>query len=147
MESRGRPSVRLVVVSDASGSVLVETAEVVPADVAPLPEQIMDATEVVRSRLRGLEVERVLVRQADRSPVARSADGPRIRLLMEGSLLGAARSVVADTTICDGKEAGRLFGSDKATLDAAGRGLATACGLDEGVYYEAAAAALAALAI
>src|SRR5688572_24609242 len=110
MAAKNRPSVRLVVVSNVP-VVGIETAEEFPSVRDDLPEQLHDAAESIRSRLLGLAVDRVVVCRADHSPVPSAAEGPRRRLLMEGAITSAARSVVVDTRLGTGKDAGLWFGS------------------------------------
>ena len=140
--SRGRPAIRLVVVDDATGLPEIELAEDYPSNGVNLAVQLHDAAEAVRSRLGVLGVDRVVVRRADRPPVASNADGPRYRLLMEGAATSAARSVVVDTRIGTGADTGGWFGSNKATLDTAAQQLVDRHQL-HARYREATAAALA----
>src|SRR5947209_2123438 len=144
--SSGRPAARLVVASDASGQPAIETVADFPSDDVELPVQLHDAAEALRSRLDGLAVDRVVIRRADRPPHASNAEGPRLRLLMEGALTSAARSIVVDTRIGTGKDAGAWYGSNKAGVDQAAGKLVGAHGL-KGRYVEATSAALAALAL
>jgi hypothetical protein len=108
--------------------------------------QLHDAAEALKSRLQGLVVDRVVVRRADRPPRASNAEGPRIRLLMEGALCSAGRSIVVDTLIGTGKDTGAWFGSTKAGLDAAADQIIGAHALPSR-YREATSAALAGLAL
>lgn len=144
--SRGRPAVRLVVVDDSGGHPVIEVAEDYPSNAADVAVQLHDAGEAVRSRLNAQRVERVVVRRADKPPVASNADGPRLRLLMEGAVTGAARSVIVDTRLGTGAETGRWHGSSKATVDAEAAQVLATHGLHQR-YLEATAAALAALAL
>ncbi len=144
--SSGRPAGRLVVASDAGGSVDIELVADFPGDAADLPVQLHDAAEALRSRLEGLAVERVVVRRADRPPRATNAEGPKLRLMLEGALTSAARSVVVDTRIGTGKEAGAWFGSNKAGVEDEADRLLQAASLHNR-YREAATAALAGLVL
>lgn len=146
MLSPGRPSIRLVVVTETP-AIAVETSEVFSSDHADLAEQLHDTAEAIRSRLVGLGVDRVFVRRADRAPVPSSQEGPRIRLLTEGAIVSAARSVVVDTHVGTGKDAAGWHGSKKAQLDDAASALASAHGLNGTIYAEAVGAGLAALSI
>jgi hypothetical protein len=114
----GRPTGRLVVLTDASGTAVVEVTADLPGDAVPLPTQLHDAAEALRSRLTGLAVDRAVIRRADQPPRATNKEGPRLRLLMEGALTAAARGVVVDTRIGTGKDTGTWFGSSKAGVDA-----------------------------
>ena len=142
----GRPAGRLVVATDAGGSPAIEVVSDFPADDAEMPVLLHDTAEALRSRLEGLRVDRVVVRRADRPPRASNADGPKFRLLMEGALTSAARSVVVDTRLGTGKDTGTWFGSNKAGVDAAANSLLQAVSLHDR-YLEATSAALAGLAL
>ncbi len=141
----GRPAARLVVVEDSGGSPAIEEIVDFSSDDAGLPMQLHEAAGALRSRLKGLEVDRVVVRRADYSP-ASNKEGPKVRLLMEGALTSAAFSVQPDTRIGTGKDAGGWFGSNKAGVEAeAERVLSVAS--RERRYIEAASAALAGIAL
>ncbi len=137
---------RLVVLDDATGMTMIETSESFTSDDIDLATQLHDMAEAVRSRLQGLSVDRVVVRRADRPPRASNADGPRLRLLMEGAVVSAARSVVVDTRVGSGKDTGTWFGSNKAGVDAAASRLLDRHGL-AATYVEATSAGLAAIAL
>lgn len=141
----GVQQLRLVVVNDSPATV-VEASEDLVADDADIAEQLHDAAEAVRSRLQGMAVDRVLVRRADRGPVASNSEGPRIRLLTEGAIVSASRSVVVETALMTGKDAAGRYGSNKATHDTDAATLAGTAGLSADVYGEALGAVLAALA-
>jgi hypothetical protein len=145
MPSGGRPSVRIIVADDASGSSVISDAQEITSDHADLPEQLHDAAESVRSRLKALNVERVVVRRADRPTTPSNQDGPRYRLIMEGAVTSAARSEVIDTRIGTGKDTGAWYGGKKATVDIEAERLLAAASLSPTKYLEATSAALAAL--
>ena len=142
--SPGRPRTQLVVLDNVSGSPTIVTSEAFPSRNTDLAAQLHDAAEAVRSRLHGLAVEKVVVRRADRPPRATNAEGPRVRLLTEGAIASAARSVVVDTQIGTGKDTGGWFGSDKAGVDRASSVLLQAQGINP-TFMEATSAALAAM--
>lgn len=144
--SSGRPAARLVVVSERTGQPAIEATADFPSDDVDLPVQLHDAAEALRSRLDGLAVDRVVLRRADRPPKASNAEGPRLRLLMEGALTSAARSIVVDTRIGTGKDTGAWYGTNKAGVDQAAAKLVGVHGL-KGRYLEATSAALAGLAL
>lgn len=144
--SSGRPSTRLVVLDDASGSPTIDTHETFPSRKTDLATQLHDAAEVIRSRLQGLAVDRVVVRRADRPPRANNNEGPRVRLLIEGAIASAARSVEVETHIGTGKDTGVWFGSSKAGVDQASLTLLQAQGINS-TFVEATSAALAAMAL
>jgi hypothetical protein len=144
--SRGRPTARVVVATNASGLAVVDSVEDFTSDDADLATQLHDMAEAIRSRLQGLTMDRVVLRRADRPPVPSNKEGPRLRLLFEGAVAAAARSVVVDTRVGNGKDTGAWFGSDKATVDVAAKTALSSAGKPS-KYTEAAAAALAALAL
>ena len=140
-----RPATRVVVI-DSSDPSRVMASDTFSGDDVELAIQLHDAAEAVRSRLQGLQVDRVVVRRADRPPRASNLEGPRLRLLTEGAVTAAARSVIVHTTIGTGKDTGAWHGTNKSTVDAAAAAILTAAGLSD-AYLEAAAAALAGLAL
>ena len=123
---------------------MIEAGDAFPSDAVDLATQLHDTAEAIRSRLEGLGLARAVVRRADRPPRARDTDGPKLRLLMEGAVTSAARSIVVDTVIGTGADTGAWFGSNKADLDAVARRLVNQHGLHTR-YTEAVGAALAAL--
>lgn len=141
-----RPVARLVVLSGSSAAPIVEANEVFSGDNADLATQLHDMAEAVRSRLQGLGVDRSLIRRADRPPRANNNEGPRLRLLAEGAVISAARSVVVDTRVGTGKDTGTWFGSNKTGVDGAAGALLTTAGLPTSLV-EATSAALAGLAL
>ena len=144
MASRQRPAAYLVVLDDSSGRAMIKADHAFPADDMDLATQLHDTAEAVRSRLEGLAIERVIVRRADRPPSASNTEGPRLRLLMEGAVTSAARSVVVDTMLGTGADTGTWFGAKKADVDTASAQLLSQHGLHSR-YTEATSAALAAL--
>jgi hypothetical protein len=138
-----RPVARLVVLA---GPAAVEATETFPGDDVDLATQLHDMASAVRSRLEGLAVGRVIVRRADRPQRANNKEGPRLRLIVEGAVTSAARSVVVDTRLGTGKDAGAWYGLDKAGVDAAAAAVLTANGLAANLL-EATSAALAGLAL
>jgi hypothetical protein len=144
--SRGRPTTRLVVLDDATGSPVIVSSETVPGRDGDLATQLHDVSEAVKSRLQGLAVDRVVVRRADRPPRASNGEGPRLRLLTEGAVTSAARSVVVDTRIGTGKETGSWFGSNKPSVDHASSSLLQMSGINAS-FVEATSAALAAMSL
>jgi hypothetical protein len=69
-----------------------------------------------------------------------------MRLLTEGAVASAARSVVVETRIGTGKDTGIWFGSNKAGVDRASLTLVGASGIHAS-FMEATSAALAAMSI
>lgn len=79
MTSPKRPTIRLVVVDNGSGSAAIAKAEEIPSDNVDTVEQLFHAARAVESRLKGLNVDRVVIRQADAMYASRK-EGPRRRL-------------------------------------------------------------------
>ena len=145
MPRPARPVTRLAVLDNAMGEPVVVTSESFPSDNVPLPEQLHDMGESVRSRLIGVGVDRVVIRRADRSPIPRNGNGPRLRLLAEGAVTAAARAVITDTRIETGRAAALMYGAPKSDHERAAADLTVASGLGLEMT-EAVAAALAGLA-
>lgn len=141
-----RPVALLVLGNDESGTVQIENQVDLPSDEDDLPVLLHDCSEALRSQLKILAPDRVVIRRADHSHHARQTDGPKYRLLMEGALTSAARSVIPDTRIGTGKETGEWYGAAKAALDGEAEKLSQAQAL-AGKYKEAVSAALAGLAL
>jgi hypothetical protein len=144
VRTRRRPTTYLVVLDDSGGTPTIAAHESFTSDDADLATQLHETAEAVRSRLEGLSLVRVVVRRADRPPRATNAEGPKLRLLMEGAVTSAARSIVERTDIGTGAETGTWFGSNKAGIDAAATQLLNQHGLHAN-YMDAVSAALAAL--
>jgi hypothetical protein len=144
LASPGRPAAHLVVTSDAAGSPAIEALEDFSADVVDVPTQLHDMAEAVKSYLTGAAVDRVVIRRADQTPAASRREGSKLRLLAEGSLTSAAKTVNPDTRIGTGKDTGEWFGVDKAGVDAAAANL-LAAGAHHPRFLEATAAAIATL--
>jgi hypothetical protein len=141
-----RPAARIVVIDDASGAATIEEVLDLSGDDVDLPAQLHYAAEALRSHLKSVDANRVVVRRADYAPRARQTDGPKNRLLMEGALTSAATSVVPDTRLGTGKETGEWFGSSKQAVDAAADALLKS-GAHHSRYLEATSAALAGVAL
>jgi hypothetical protein len=141
-----RPTVRIAVVDDNSGAPTFERGEEIPSNEIATVEQLFHLSRTIESRIRGLGVDRVIIRQADPMHSSRR-DGVRRRLEVEGALAAAARSVVTDTRMAvGGKELGTWAKTSKADVDANGEALVAAAG-ENAKYLEAAAAALVGLLV
>lgn len=143
--TKGRP-VRLVVLDSGSGAPLLIVVEEIPADDAEIVDQLFQAARSVESRMRGLSVDRVVVRRADVPTQASKKDGPRLRLLIEGAVVGAARSAVTDTRLGMGKDVAHWHGTLKDDLDDEAKVMLAGAG-KQMKFAEAACAALAGLAL
>jgi hypothetical protein len=137
-----RPALRLCVLEDVGGQAAITHAEEISADDVDVVEQLFTVARGVESRLKSLNVDRVVVRRADVPTVASKKDAPRIRLLTEGAAVGASRAAVVDTRLAMGVELAHWCGEAKNKLDAAAASLVAAAG-KHSKYGEAAAAALA----
>lgn len=137
-----RSALRLCVLDDGAGSLALSDAEEISADDVEIVAQLFTVARGVESRLKGLNVDRVIVRRADVPTVASKKDAPRIRLLTEGAAVGAARAAIQDTRLAMGVDLAHWHGQKKNDLDAAGAALVAAAG-KHAKYSEAAAAALA----
>ncbi|MGK2261906.1 MULTISPECIES: hypothetical protein [Mycobacteriales] len=93
----------------------------------------------VSGRIRSIDPDVVVVRRADWNRNTGGQRGPRLRLLAEGAITGAAHEVVQATRIRTGKECGTDYGASKAQIDA------DASQVHGGKYSEATAAALCGL--
>ena len=137
-----RSALRICVLEDGGGTPSLSHAEEISADDVELVEQLFTVARGVESRLKGLGVDRVVVRRADIPLVGNKKDAPRIRLLTEGAAAGAARAATQDTRLAMGVELAHWYGQAKGDLDDDAAGLVAAAG-KHGKYAEAAAAALA----
>ncbi len=144
--TRGRPVVRLVVLDDATGTAEAKAAEEISTDAVAITDQLFHVARSIESRVRGLAVDRVIVRRADVPTRASKKEGPRLRLLVEGAVVSAARGVVIDTRLGMGKDIAHWHGSVKSDLDDAAAQLMTTTG-KHAKFAEAAGAALAGLAL
>jgi len=124
--------------------VIVKAEEITSAEVSTV-EQLFQAGRAIESRITGLAVSRVVVREAETQYPART-DGQRRRLKMEGAVVAAARAAVADTRLGAGSDFGQWRGMSKAAIDADGEALVSAAG-EHSKFVEAAAAALVGLAL
>lgn len=93
--------------------------------------------EHAAARVSTLDPDRVIVRRADNSPTGSRANGPKMRLLIDGAVTAAASLQVRDTMLLMGDECASRYGKTKAAMEADGQSLAGKA------YAGAAAAALA----
>lgn len=141
-----RPAIHVVLVEDSGGTATIEDATDFNGDDEPMPDQMHHAAEGVRTYLKSAGAERVVVRVADFNAQARQTKGTKNRLRMEGAITSAATSVVPDTHLATGKDAGQWFGGSKADVEAAATTLVEASSLHKR-FGEAASAALAGTAL
>src|SRR3954451_16984153 len=95
LPSRGRQSARVVVLEGAWGSPSELQSFELTSNNQDLPTILHDLGSGLRSHLTGHGADRVVIRRAD-TQVASRKEGPRVRLLAEGALTGAARATVTD---------------------------------------------------
>jgi hypothetical protein len=115
--SKGRPAASAVLVDGTWGAPnTLDTFELTSA-ATDLPSQLRDLADGLRSRLKGLAPNRVVIRRADYAP-ASNKPGPRLRLLAEGALAAAARAEVTEVVLLEGKDlAAKSPARNKADLD------------------------------
>ena len=134
-----------VVVDDSSGAPVIEDKFEITNDEADLSTRLYDMAETARTKVDTFQPERVAIRRADFPPAGGRQEAPKVRLLAEGALTSAARSKCVETYLGTGRDFGTWCGSDKDTVMADAKALATSSGLAQ-KYAVAIGAALAALA-
>lgn len=135
-----RPRVRVVVMEGTlSAPSLVESFELTTSEAA-IVEQVHDLATNFGNRVTGLAPDRVMIQRADYFRIASNADGPRVRLIAEGALAGAARTRVKDTQMKSGRDVAHDAGENKDVLLAAARAV-----VSDDAFVEAASAAIAIL--
>jgi hypothetical protein len=100
--------------------------------------------QAVRSRVESLEVSAIWIRTPE-GTARLGSTGSRVRLQAEGAILMGARDVAANVHVGDGKTIGQHVAGSKAAADRQGADLLSGSAAKD--EYEAAAAALAALAV
>jgi hypothetical protein len=116
--SKGRPAAQVVVLDGAWGSAKEQEHFELTSNKDDLATVLHELASALRSHLTGLDADRVVIRRADLQ-VASRKEGPRIRLLAEGALAGAARAEVTDVLMLTGKDlAARSPSKSKDDLDA-----------------------------
>ena len=118
LTTKNRPTANVVVLEGTYLTpTIIETCELTTS-AAAVPIQLADLHNNLKSRLSGLQPDRVVVRRADHPKRASNQEGPRLRLLAEGALVTAACSETDDVVLANGKDlAARAGAKDKATLD------------------------------
>lgn len=125
---------------DGTDSVIVQSKFEIPLEDRLLAAQLGEAAKSTRGRVQSLGPDAVVVRRADMSSRPSNREAPRTRLLIEGAIVAAAYAEVLATELLTGKECGRAYGTDKASIEALADELVPT------KYKEATAAALAGLA-
>lgn len=118
MASRRRPTARVVVLDGSWGAAAEIGQFELTSNKDDFATVLHELASALTSHLSGLGANRVVIRRADLPPRASNAEGPRLRLLAEGALAGAARAAVRDVLILAGKELGqRSAAGSKEALD------------------------------
>lgn len=107
---------------DAADITVVESFSI-PTDEAEWVGQCRILARDIGGRIDTLEPDVVIVRRADRPARASNEEGPRLRLMATGAVLGAASNLVRETFLRNGKECGATFGGKKDDVDSAAVGL------------------------
>src|SRR4051812_40131377 len=102
ISSKSRPTAQVVIVDGSWGNAQVLESFALTSATDDLATQLHDLFGGLRSGLSD-SVERVVIRRAD-TPWGSNKEGPRLRLLAEGALAAAAKSVVADVVILKAKD-------------------------------------------
>jgi hypothetical protein len=139
MTTKGRPTARVVVLDgDWATPSTVEAFELTSTD-DDKPLQLAALAAGLRSRVKGLTPDRIVIRRADLQ-VASKKEGPRVRLLAEGALAASAREEVDEVLLLTGKDlAAKSPAASKADMDTHAKSVLP------GTPVEAAAAALVGL--
>ncbi len=127
MAAKKRPAADVVVLDGTRTAPTIVDHFELTSTAGPVSLQIHDLGQGLSSRIAGLKPGRVAVRVADHAPIARNSDGPRIRLLAEGSLTAAAVDAcgkTVDVIVENGRDLAKRAGAtNKATHDAAAQAL------------------------
>jgi hypothetical protein len=119
MSTKGRPAARVIDVQGAWGSVTDVQSFELTSNKQDLATILYELASGLRSHLAGVGADRVVIRKADFFKISSRQEGPRLRLLAEGALAGAARGEVEDVLVLTGKElADRSRATSKANLEA-----------------------------
>jgi hypothetical protein len=138
----GRPTLEVVVVEGSPAAPInIDRFTIGSNATDALTVQLHEVSAAMRSRISGLNPERVVIRRADHMP-ASNREGPRTRLLAEGAVASAAQDEVANVLLLDGPAlAQKAFSEAMSVMDA------RAAVLLPGVPPKLAGAAVAGLAI
>jgi hypothetical protein len=138
----GRPAAHVIVLEGSWEQPTVERSFNLTSSRTDLATILSDLGKSIESHFSGLAIDRAVVRRADFQRSQGAADGPKIRLLAEGTLTAFAKSHVEDVFVLTGKElTDRSPATSKAALDSMG----TELGGDD--YGQAASAALVGLTL
>ena len=124
IRSGGRPACTGALIESVGGTQnFVDHFELTSQD-TDLATLLADLGSSVKTRVRSLEpVDRAVVRRADLPPRPTNAEGPRLRLLAEGAVISAVRSLVGDVRVGSGRDLGAWTGTSKDAVDAEGEHL------------------------
>lgn len=137
--AKGRPVVTCVaLVGTRASATVLDVFDLKTSADSPV-DQVVDLAKALSSKLSGMDIDALVIRRADRPPVANRAAAPHKRLLIEGAFVLVSREHCDNVAVRDGQELGEALGSNKAAAVAAGKGL-------DSRRADAAAAALTGLA-
>ena len=114
----GRPTAHAVLVEGTQQSPTLVASFALTSVHADIATILFDLAAGLRSWLSGTAVDVVVISRADFFGGGRNTEGPRIRLMAEGALGGAARETVSTTHIKAGKDVAAMTGLSKADLEA-----------------------------
>ena len=127
MAPKKRPAADIVVLDGTRTAPTIVDQFELTSSAGLLSRQVYDLGQGLSSRIAGLKPGRIAVRVADHAPIARNSDGPRIRLLAEGSLASAAVDTcgkTVDVIVENGRDLAKRAGAvNKAAHDAVAEAL------------------------
>jgi hypothetical protein len=119
MSTKGRPAAHIVDADGSWGAVTDTQSFELTSNKQDLATILYELASGLRSHLAGVRADRVVIRRADYFKISSRHEGPRLRLLAEGALAGAARGEVEDVLVLTGKElADRSRATSKDNLEA-----------------------------
>lgn len=117
--SKGRPAADVVVLDGVWAAHTHVTTFKLTSTHDDLPTVLQDLAAGLASHLSGLQVDRVVIRRADKPTRPSNYEGPRTRLLAEGAMTACAKAAIDDVMLADGKTlGGRCPAGSKASLQA-----------------------------
>jgi hypothetical protein len=112
ISTKKRPTADVVVLDGTHAVPTVVDVFELTTNVDPVPKQLADLHNNLKSRIVGLRPSRVVVRRADYSGRPTSQEGPKLRLLAEGALVAAACAECDEVILATGKEPTRPSAAD-----------------------------------
>lgn len=104
--SKGRPAADVVVLEGMWATPVHVTTFKLTSTHDDLPTVLHDLAAGLSSRLSGLNVDRVVIRRADKPTRPSNYEGPRTRLLAEGAIAACAKTAIEHVVLADGKTLG-----------------------------------------